>query len=1712
MSTLTVEDTAVVEAALVAYDAIFPDLGPEARGSFASAVESFLVSDLDIPEVKSLSKATNYSNFNYNNLVAIGAKIRGSDLTQGENQEEDIAEFVARDLKIAGKIVAAVDYVYTQSTRADDDAALANSLRAEVLNEIDKMRSEKAFLEAQLADFNNPSHPDFNASAADSTRALIQSKSALIEQALTTQAELSSFGNVPGQDDKIENFVQAYKDFLQLRIDEIELARHEYAEVLKDDLVTNGPDADTEFRKTISNGLDALTDDVVPLYQERDKYADFEAESSIVRKAGISAGTNVFSAAQGAAGYAKTDGSVESHVTNLGFLGEAAAGVTGDILDATGNLKVAKGFKGAAALSLVAGLGGSFVPTAKLLNDPNLTGEQRRFIEAEVGLQGTALAFGAVENVLNIAELGVQAGTKAANVLGKAAPIVGAIASVVGAINPAKWQEFSDKQQRIDAISKSDTYSSGLLSDLLQETKTAEAAFYGVTTALDLVTGVGSAALAASGVGAPIAGAIGIIGGAISAIIGAFEQVALEDIADKYAEKIRTDENGNEQTVEEFFDGSFDVQQEKTKAHYVDFFSDLIAEDDIDQIIGLGGQGLDVTDIELAARTKTSGELNKTAKNYVETFTDAGWQKTGSSLIPVPGESTDIIQLANAQGAKSYLTFTSPLFSAGTEETTREETGKNEYQTTLKITDLSGWRIRDFGNNQTTFNLSKVVSSAEDRFGNRMEVDIKIEANGGDDTLFAYEAQVEFDGGAGIDTASYARLSGSELADGLSILSTGSDSLVVSKYLAKGSKYYQESIDSQTTSHGKRTEKVQYRAVKLDEREAEHYITDTLKNIEILHGSALKDHISIEASLQITQVFGFGGDDTIIVGDQIEIVGGGDGNDTIELSHGLVTSMIRDGEQVYIDGGGGAKDAIKLSETTVNLLVDELETHQEREALGHEIAEYLTPVVGTGREEEVAATAESLGNIFRTNDRDALKEVFLFNTETVKVDLEGTPGELQAYSLSTYRDAVNHVFTNANTADGTESDLDIEVDASAASAGVAILGTDHADTIQGSYDHDDYIFGGAGEDTFHVTGGNDVYIGGEGQDLFNIEYGGPLFSSGTNHILITGPEAEDIRRDIINFKTDKLVELGHFRYGDDHIISIDKETSITIDGFYTGGLAGTHLGARYHAGLDDIETNGRSIQIYGPDDDERNSNPSETIYLNHSYTGPERLTGFHTNDVSRAKTHISGRFSDTRTLDEASYSSDVSYYQEFRSSYLNFLRSDNLWATRKDGDTEDSFANHLATSIEDKLGAAKVSDDELAALLEIANIRDLSRTEQSVTQPTHGFSGTDDDEYILGNFRDNVITGGAGDDIIEAKAGNDTLDGGEGYDLLAYENLRQGGVKLDLGRGGHTHNVLVETSTGQLWPSTKIGERSNFEGVVGTNQRDHLIGNADNNYLEGGNGNDTISGGAGNDVVNGGAGVNELDGGAGFDILSYKGATNAVTVVLDTNGGASEQSEHYQSGGQWHAGSALSNFEGLIGSDHADALYGSDNDNYLEGGKGADYLFGFAGNDTLNGGEGLDTLDGGDGFDTLSYKGRTTSIDIIFDASFQSVKDSAGQTIDVISGFEGIVGSDADDFLRGSDADNNIEGGAGNDELAGRGGSDAFIFRAGHGRDVILDFTAGEDRLVFHGIDAGNIDIEGDYFAETNTSEVRITTGTSDVILLLNTSLSDVNSSEFIFV
>lgn len=343
-----------------------------------------------------------------------------------------------------------------------------------------------------------------------------------------------------------------------------------------------------------------------------------------------------------------------------------------------------------------------------------------------------------------------------------------------------------------------------------------------------------------------------------------------------------------------------------------------------------------------------------------------------------------------------------------------------------------------------------------------------------------------------------------------------------------------------------------------------------------------------------------------------------------------------------------------------------------------------------------------------------------------------------------------------------------------------------------------------------------------------------------------------------------------------------------------------------------------------------------------------------------------------------------------------------------------------------------------------------------------GWNGHD---RLFGEAGDDFLYGEAGDDLLVGGAGADWLDGGSGGDSVIYTES-SAGVRVDLGT---TYGHGGDAEGDRLF---------DVEVVIGSNHADRLTGNHLANSLSGGDGADSLfghggqdylNGGKGDDLLIGGTGGDTLLGGAGWDTVSYVSSAGKVQVDLGWGQGFYGDA----------AGDQLSGIEVVLGSAYDDTLLGQ---------SGTDHLYGMNGDDFFGASAGADRLDGGQGVDTVSYLQSTAGVT----ASLAGTIGSGGfAQDDVLSGIEVVKGSKFADTLVGDGAANELHGNAGGDTLRGGGGADLLIGGAGGDilnggagadrfayvdavesapviglRDVIQDFTQGEDRIDLSGIDA----------------------------------------------
>lgn len=369
-------------------------------------------------------------------------------------------------------------------------------------------------------------------------------------------------------------------------------------------------------------------------------------------------------------------------------------------------------------------------------------------------------------------------------------------------------------------------------------------------------------------------------------------------------------------------------------------------------------------------------------------------------------------------------------------------------------------------------------------------------------------------------------------------------------------------------------------------------------------------------------------------------------------------------------------------------------------------------------------------------------------------------------------------------------------------------------------------------------------------------------------------------------------------------------------------------------------------------------------------------------------------------------------------------------------------------------------------------------------------TGSDRDDYLLGNSGNNTLTGGAGFDQIFGGAGNDLLDaglgggaltGGAGADTYRYMDLSS---QIEIAQFDSVNDVPARTSgagTDRLLLAGGITE-DNIE--LFSDNLDLYVRVQGNNAAE-----VIVLGHFYADPGTFGYGDLSLDEISFQSGVTWDKARIASEVVLTDDAR--------------QVGHGTATDDSLVGGNGGDALFGYAGNDILNGGLSSDVLIGDAGNDSLIGGDGVDDLNGGLGNDTLDgglgadfmEGGGGNDLYVYDDESDEVIERAASGTDTVratlsvdladdafrnieniqLSGTLGLsaFGSDGNNDIKGNAGSNKIYGGLGKDLMSGGTGADRFIFesaaesKVGATRDVIRDFSnAQRDKIDLSGIDA----------------------------------------------
>ena len=367
-------------------------------------------------------------------------------------------------------------------------------------------------------------------------------------------------------------------------------------------------------------------------------------------------------------------GSISKFADSFSNLGEKLQGVSG-LQSVSSVLQGIKGldFKtGTAVLSGVAGVLGG-ISAGMVLGSPPASTEQK----AAAGVEMTSKILGNVAKTVTQ----IMVAQRLAAGLSVTAPVIGFIASSVSlAISPlafynvAKKFEYADEILKVAEKYKKYGYSGDeLLANFNKEYGAVEASTTAVSTALGAVSAGLGAAAAGSVVAAPVALVIGTVAGVVAAILEASKQGMINNIANKYHQKII--EWQEIHPGQNYFEYGYDSRYAAFMEENLGKLNELAKDMGVKSLVTITQQGWDSMLGELAAVTRMGDNISS-GKVYASILKDGklSTDKKEVRLDDVEGSIT-----LNSKSPSQALTFLTPLMTPTSESRIRVQTGKNSW-------------------------------------------------------------------------------------------------------------------------------------------------------------------------------------------------------------------------------------------------------------------------------------------------------------------------------------------------------------------------------------------------------------------------------------------------------------------------------------------------------------------------------------------------------------------------------------------------------------------------------------------------------------------------------------------------------------------------------------------------------------------------------------------------------------------------------------------------------------------------------------------------------------------------------------------------------------------------------------------------------------------------------------------------------------------------
>ena len=559
------------------------------------------------------------------------------------------------------------------------------------------------------------------------------------------------------------------------------------------------------------------------------------------------------------------------------------------------------------------------------------------------------------------------------------------------------------------------------------------------------------------------------------------------------------------------------------------------------------------------------------------------------------------------------------------------------------------------------------------------------------------------------------------------------------------------------------------------------------------------------------------------------------------------------------------------------------------------------------------------------------------------------------------------------------------------------------------------IDGGAGDDYFLITSGNEMSIhGGEGNDTVSI-------TSALSHFHISldaGSDFMSIASDVTS-----LTVTG----GDDNDTILSNASSVSIDGGDDNDSIVVGIGSTYTSRINNVIVDG------GAGSDYIEFNSSATVGADSSIFGGDG------NDT------IVARIDNTFNIDAGEGDDSLSIIGGTQAEVSTGNGDDSLFtnnlgdSTLNTGDGKDYVSLYgdgvdnpaqtllLETGDGDDTIDANTNDNYLTVNAGLGN--DLINVLSGNQIIIHGNANDDTINVTSASITHSEIYGDAGDDYIYMTEGNYvTLDAGTGDDTI--EN--------------HAGSVLILGGTGDD-SIVSSGESATIDGGHGD---DTIIAEGASLSIDANNGDDVVTVGGSDIVLFAGTGDDDIRVISGYNVL-VDAQGDADTIAVDSGslvtvyGGMGDDVISNSVNGALLVGGARIEDEG---SGSGDSMSGSSIEgSSVEGSASFEDSLLSSGNDTIISSADNVSLFGGAGNDVISVSGSDNLIDGGDDRDEINLTDVYNSTVFAGNGNDSVIINNSEDVT--------VYGGEGNNEVSLNSGSNLLIITE-DGNDSIDNTSA----------------------------------------------------------